>query len=743
VEYPLNIAIIWHMHQPYYKNLDNNKYYMPWVRLHGIKDYYDMPAILEGFPNIHQTFNLVPSLMEQIEDYVNGDAKEEFLEMTLKPAKDLSMHDRIFILKNFFMANWDKMIKKIPHYFELLQKRGFFFSDETLVDTQRYFSVNEMRDLQVLFNLVWFDPMFIEEDEFLRRMFKKGKNFTEDEKHKVINKQLDILKRIIPKHQELMEKGIIEVSLTPFYHPILPLLCDSDIAKVAEPNITLPKKRFIHPEDAKVQVEMAVEYYKEKFGVAPKGMWPSEGSVSEEIIPIIAANGINWIATDEEILGKSLHKELGRDSYGNSHHPEILYKPYVVEKEGHKLNILFRDHTLSDLIGFVYSKWDYKAAAHNFIEKLHNIRKSLGALNQNGEYLVPIILDGENAWEYYHNDGRDFLLYLYERLSKEHLLKFVTVSEAFEKHPPKTKLGRLFPGSWINHNFRIWIGHDEDNKAWDLLGDARRVLKEYEQKVTKSDKKTKEATEKAWKEIYIAEGSDWCWWYGDDHSSENDEEFDRLFREHLKNVYKFIGEPVPEVLNQSIIIMDKACHPTHEFVAFIDPTIDGEVTNYFEWLSAANFNVRSQGGTMHKAEAIVSNIYYGFNLDNIFIRIDTSNKLSEDIINDISFSIEIFAPIRARINISFDDDQKAVATYYEKDVDTQKWKFEKEIKEVAAKNIIELQIPFDILKAEIGEQVHFIIKVSKGNFEVERKPDIGYFSFSVPDENYEDIMWQV
>jgi len=743
MDYPLNIALIWHMHQPYYKNLKTNNYNMPWVRLHGIKDYYDMPAILEDFPDIHQTFNLVPSLMEQIDDYVNGKAKEELLELTIKPAGELNTHEKITILKNFFMANWDKMIKKIPHYFELLKKRGLFFSDESIMESQRYFSVGDMRDVQVLFNLVWIDPMFIETDTFLNDMFNKGRNFTEEEKLQVIDKQFDILKQIIPKHKELMDKGIIEVSITPYYHPILPLLCDSDIAKIAVPDIRLPRERFLHPEDAKKQVEMAVEYYKEKFGRAPNGMWPSEGSVSEDIIPIIAESGIKWIATDEEILGKTLHKELGRDSYGNSHNPEILYKPYTVHKGEHKLNILFRDHTLSDLLGFVYSKWDYKAAAHNFVEKLHSIRKNLGDINKNGEHLVPIILDGENAWEYYYNDGRDFLLYLYELLSHDKLLKFVTVSEALEQSPPKQKLHNLFPGSWINHNFRIWIGHEEDNRAWDLLNKARKALKEYEQGVRNPSKKVKANIEIAWKEIYIAEGSDWCWWYGDDHSTENDEAFDQLYREHLQNVYEFIGLPIPEELMQSIIVQDKVCHPTHEFVAFINPIIDGEVSNYFEWISAANFDAKGMGGTMHQAEAIVANIYYGFNLENMFARIDTSSKLAEEMVSNLSFSIEFYAPKRARLDITFENGSDVNGKFYEKDEKTKEWNFVKDISEIAAKHILEFKIPFELLGAKTAEQVHFNVIVKKGEFELERKPDIGYFSFSVPDEHYEATMWQV
>ncbi len=731
------------MHQPYYKNLATMQYDMPWVRLHGIKDYYDMPAILEEFPTIHQTFNLVPSLIEQIDDYVSGEAKEEFLELTLKPAAELTIADRIFILKNFFMANWDKMIKKIPNYFELLKKRGLFFSDDNLENIQRYFSVSEMLDLQVLFNLVWFDPMFIERDKFLQRMFEKGKNYTEEEKVEVINRQLEIMKMIIPKYKELADKGILEVTVSPFYHPILPLLCDTHVAKIAEPNIRLPKERFIHPEDATKQVEMAVAYYKEKFGRAPVGMWPSEGSVSEGIIPIIANSGISWIATDEEILGRSLNISLTRDGYGNSNHPEILYKPYIVQKGEHKLNIVFRDHTLADLIGFVYSKWDYKAAAHNFIEKLHNIRKSLGSLNKNGEHLVSIILDGENAWEYFDNDGRDFLRYLYGQLSSDNLLNFVTVSEALEQHPPVTKLNSLFPGSWINHNFRIWIGHEEDNKAWDYLNDARKALKNFERDNPTPDELTKKNIENAWKEIYISEGSDWCWWYGDDHSSENDAEFDRLYRDHLINVYRFIGREVPEELEQSIIVVDKVCHPTHEFTAFINPKINGEITNYFEWLAAASYDVKSKGSTMHQAEAIIANIFYGFNLENMFVRIDTSNKIEEEHIRPLTFSVEFYAPTRAKVDISIVDDNGIEGKFFEKDPETNEWVAVADLDEIAVKEIIEMKIPFSLLKAQKHEDIHFMVKVKRDNFEFERKPDIGYFSFTAPDENYEAIMWNV
>jgi len=303
-----------------------------------------------------------------------------------------------------------------------------------------------------------------------------------------------------------LERRQIEISTTPFYHPILPLLCDSAIAKVALPHLTLPKKKFAHPEDAISQVEQAVKYHQERFGRPPEGMWPSEGSVSEEIIPIIAKAGIKWIATDEEILARSLAK-------GHALQPAELYRPYLIEKEGQTLNIIFRNHRLSDLVGFVYSGWKGEEAAHDLIAHLHHIRESLPEIG--GPYLVSLALDGENAWEYYQSNGVEFFNALYPKLSKDPLLKTITIGQFIKENPPTQKLPQLFPGSWINHNFKIWIGHEEDNLAWDYLAHARDLLTRVKPEDWDEELKKKMAI--AWQELFIAEGSDWCWWFGDDH----------------------------------------------------------------------------------------------------------------------------------------------------------------------------------------------------------------------------------
>ncbi|MEW6409533.1 MAG: glycoside hydrolase family 57 protein, partial [Nitrospirota bacterium] len=382
---PLYINFIWHMHQPYYKDPETGDYVLPWVRLHGIKDYYDMVAILRDFPEIKATFNIVPSLLSQIKDYVENGATDRCLIHTLVPADSLDLENKVFILNNFFLANWDNMIKIYSRYNELLSKRGYNVVKGEIERISRYFSTQDFLDLQVWFNLAWFDPLFKDKDPFLSYLIKKGRDFTEEEKSGLIEKQKEILSLIIPEYRKAESSAQIELSTSPFYHPILPLLCDTNIAKASMPDINLPKIRFSHSEDAVEHINRAVAYHYEIFGKKPKGMWPSEGAVSESIIPIAVNAGIEWIATDEDILSRSLGINIEKDPFGGVKKPDILYKPYrlsggeikklTISPPKGGVSIFFRDHTLSDLIGFVYSKWDYRNAVEDFIFRLHKTHK--------------------------------------------------------------------------------------------------------------------------------------------------------------------------------------------------------------------------------------------------------------------------------------------------------------------------------------------------------------------------------
>lgn len=734
---PIYIAFIWHMHQPYYKNLVTGEYTLPWVRLHCCKDYYDMVAILDDFPQIHQTFNLVPSLIVQIEDYVKNNATDKFLDLTLKDAKELTDDDKIFILHNFFMANWDTMLSIYPRYEELLSKRGRSVSVAELQRIQKNFTPQEFIDLVLLFNLSWIDPYFKDKDEELKKLVKKGKKFSEKDKTVVIDKQRQIMSMVLDKYKQMQNKGQIEVSTTPFYHPILPLLCDTNIAKVSNSHTTLPKVNFKHPEDAQVQVETAVDYYTEYFGKPPRGMWPAEGSVSEEIIPIISKAGVKWIATDEAILAHSLGDVvIDRGDSGNNFYTDILYKPYRLKIRKSELNIIFRDQEISDLIGFSYSKMEPEKAIQHFIGKLHTIRESVK--HTVGDHLVSIILDGENAWEFFLNDGRDFLYSLYSALSKESLLKTTTVSEYLEGHPPSDVLNKLYPGSWINHNYDIWIGHSEDNMAWDYLSKTRDALVDFQAK----NAKEKEKLKKAWEEIYITEGSDWNWWYGDEHSSGNDEEFDNLYRQHLMNVYKIIDVKVPDLLFYPIKGSIKA-KPSLVPVGLITPKLDGKVTDYFEWQQAGFYDVRKSGGTMHQSESIVNAIYYGFSLDNLFLRIDPNPLFGIKGLENIIFDFKFFfksSTLRAELTVLSEKDKMKINLYrIEKDKETKI----KEIDTIAADKIIELSLPFSDLGVKTDEMINLALVVKKGDVEIERWPYKGIISFPVPGEDYILDYWSV
>ncbi len=711
------------MHQPYYKDPFTGVYRLPWVRLHGAKDYLDMVKILEGFPNIRQNFNLVPSLMEQLIDYTDNNATDRHLELTLRNPSDISEAEKLFIIENFFLANWDNMIKPFPRYYELLLKRGMRITKGDVARASRYFTESDIRDLQVLFNLSWIDPMFRNRDPFLKDLIQKGRDFTEEEKHLVIKSQLDILRGIVPEYKKMSRSGNIELSVTPFYHPILPLVWDTDCARDAMPYVNLPKKRFSHPEDAVKQIRMAIEYFEKIFGYRPPGMWPSEGSVSEDVVRAISAEGIKWIATDEEVLSKSLERPF-RSPEGHLLEATTLYRPHQYSG----VSMLFRDHKISDLIGFTYSGWSPQKAVDDFMSKLVQIRNSLP---KDRPYVVPVILDGENAWEYFINDGHDFLEGLYRALSNDDRFRTVTISEFIKEHGAGDPLPRLHAGSWINANFGIWIGHDEDNLAWDYLGQTRDDLAAFEKANPGGD------LTGAWNALYAAEGSDWNWWYGDDHTTETQEDFDELFRSYLIKVYKTIGKEVPPNLYIPILLNDRSVSPVVQARGFIKPKIDGYVTSYFEWHQGAFIDVKRSGGSMHRSESFISSVHYGFDKDNLYLRADPVTPFT-GIQEQIIMHINIVQPYTFRIVFNIHElPQKA--TVYEKILEN--WAEVTTIEGIAAKDIFEIEIPFAMLKARENDEINLSIEIMRDGEEVERCPWRGYITIPVPSPYYETIMW--
>ncbi|MFA5146901.1 MAG: glycoside hydrolase family 57 protein [Candidatus Omnitrophota bacterium] len=548
----IDIAFLWHMHQPFYKDPISGKYLMPWVRLHGIKDYFPMAALLEDFNNVKATFNLVPSLIEQINDYVRNDASDIFLDLTAKRASALTLDEKAQILENFFRVNFKHFIEPNARYSELLIKKGLKDTAFTgLKRIARGFSDHDMRDLQVLFNLAWFHSISIDDDINLKDLIDKGSSYTEEDKEYVIAKQKEIMGQILPLYKRLQDAGRIEISTTPFYHPILPLLCDTSAARASSPYMKLPKKRFSHPEDANWHIAEALKYCADEFGQAPRGMWPSEGSVSDAALDLMIANGVDWAATDEDILFKTLalYDKKYRDSGAIDR--RLIYQPYRMKRDSRHMTLVFRDKNLSDMISFSYNSWDPAQAAEDLTGHFRRISDNLRRDTDSG--IVTIAMDGENAWEYYEDNGRRFFETLYARLDDaDEPFESTTISDYLAVEPARKTLTNIFPASWINHNFEIWIGEEQDNVSWEYLDRVRRDLMRFTKASQKDRKAYGEDIQKAWREFYIAEGSDWNWWYGGKAHAGKLNPFDVLYRTHLRNVYKFLKKPVPDFLKISI-----------------------------------------------------------------------------------------------------------------------------------------------------------------------------------------------
>ena len=551
----LYLAILWHQHQPIYKDTGHpprGSYRQPWVRLHAIRDYYAMAALVAEHPGVHLTINLTPSLLWQIEDYVERGATDRALDLTLTPAERLKPSAREAILSEFFDADWHNEIFPHARYAELFQQRR----------EGRSFSLQDLRDLQMWFNLAWFGQEFRDRTVTLttgdvasvRRYVEQARGFSVADVEAMVAEQYKVLRAVVPIHRQLRERGQIEVSTTPFFHPILPLLVDTDNATIDRPDATYPR-RFAHPEDAEAHVRLAVELFTKHFQGPPSGMWPAEGAVSQSVIPLFARHGVQWIATDQGVLARS-----GRWGY-DAANPDVLCRPYRAQEGQDHMTVFFRDSQLSDEIGFHYFRYlEPRLAAQEFVGQIRSrfVRRVSGS----DDRLLTIVLDGENAWGAYRDDARPFLHALYGLLERDTEMETVTFSEYLNGNADRSlaphaaadqpRVHDLFTGSWIDENgsapgvdLGTWIGEDEENRAWTLLGAARDAIAR--------SGVTPETAPAAFEALHMAEGSDWFWWFGADQDSGNDEEFDDLFRLHVRNIYRGLNLTPPEDLDDHIV----------------------------------------------------------------------------------------------------------------------------------------------------------------------------------------------
>jgi alpha-amylase/alpha-mannosidase (GH57 family) len=635
----VHLVVLWHMHQPQYRDPESGRYVLPWTRLHATKDYFGMVDMLKEFPTFHATFNVVPSLGIQLEEYASGKFNEPWFTLAFKNAEELTREDKTEILERAFQVNHERLMSRWKRFVELFEWSRPAEGAQALVS----FTARDWRDLQVLSQLAWMEESWLEKDEVVSQLASKGRDFTEADQQALKEKILQLIRMVLPAYRQAAESKQIELSTTPFYHPILPLVCDSDIARVANPSTPLPRRAYRRPEDAREQLRWARDFHERVFGVKPAGLWPSEGSVSDQAMGIAAEEGFKWFGTDEGVLGRTLNVGFFRDANGIPANAERLYKPWKLQAGGalsDGITGLFRDHHLSDLIGFVYSRMDSKAAARDLHERL----RYLGEGVQSAQPLtICIFLDGENAWEYYPGNGREFLREFYGRIASDQDFRALTCSEAIAAAGDVPVTPGIFPASWINANFDVWIGSSEDVAAWELLWDARDVYAKAVEsgKAGHADAPLATALSAAYESLLAAEGSDWCWWFGPEHSTDNDAEFDALFRKHLTGVYLGLGRVPPEELASPI-----KRRPEHALelapAGFTHVRVDGRDSSYFEWLGAGLYSPERRGGSMHGRVFYLHELRYGFDEERFCVRVDLFPEMLAEL-DDCEFRVTIGA----------------------------------------------------------------------------------------------------
>jgi alpha-amylase/alpha-mannosidase (GH57 family) len=613
----IHLVILWHMHQPQYRDPATGRYVLPWTRLHALKDYWGMVRVLEEFPRVHATFNVVPSLGAQLEEYASGHFDEAWFTLAFTPAEKLTSEDKAEILQRAFQLNRENMLRRWPRYAEL--------SDWSNSAGAAMFGLRDWRDLQLLSQLAWMDEEYLKQDPVVSQLARKGSDYNEADKELLREKQLELLARVLPEYRRAQETGQIEISTTPFYHPILPLVCDTEIARVANHLSLVPHPPFRHPEDALEQLTRARQYHQRVFGRTPAGLWPSEGSVSDQALALAAELGFRWFATDEGVLGRTLNVDFGRNDEGLPWNAHLLYAPLRLHLLKRQITGFFRDHYLSDLVGFVYSRMDAGAAAADLHGRLRHIGESV---QQSRPLTVSLILDGENAWEYFHENGREFLRQFYRRIESDPDIRALTATEALDAAGEVSTVSSIAPGSWINANFDVWIGHREDVAAWNLLAEARDFYAAALAKRTRGDADARSAAQlaAAYEALLAAEGSDWCWWFGPEHSSANDAEFDAFYRKLLSEVYRSLGAGAPDELAEPI---KRQIEPVIVLPpgGFLDVRVDGRESNYFEWLGAGLYSPEARDGSMHARVRVLEQLRYGFSAEHLYLRVDVLEEV--------------------------------------------------------------------------------------------------------------------
>jgi len=543
--HPLSVIFYWHMHQPFYREADTGRYHLPWVYLHAMKDYTDMAEILSQLPGARAVMNYVPSLTVQINDYAEqlksfldgscSDLNDPLLAaLAHKPGK-LKKKVRSFILKSCFRLNHERNMHRYPAYSRLWNMAEHAKTNKaTDYLGERFYS-----DLVTWYHLAWLGETVRQRNFVARRLIEKATGFTYQDRRDLLTLIASLLAEIPHTHQRLIESGKLELTTTPYAHPIIPLMLDFNTALETVPDALIPDEPYPSGrERALDHIHLAQSSHAELFGHPARGCWPAEGAVSQQTLALLGQSGFDWCATGEAVLHHSLKFNL-REQQGN----RDLYHPWLVGDGDEQIACFFRDDRLSDLIGFEYSRWDTHDAVNNFMHELAGIRHRTQGMEAP---VVAIIMDGENAWEHYHENALPFLVQLYQSITEHDDYVLTTFSDYLDKHPANEKLEKLTAGSWVYGNLSTWIGDRAKTRAWELLIEAKKA---FDASInTLEPGRQQEALE----QLRICEGSDWCWWFGDYNPGEAVRDFDQLYRRHLKKLYTLLGCDAPASLDEPI-----------------------------------------------------------------------------------------------------------------------------------------------------------------------------------------------
>ncbi|GAB4243704.1 MAG: glycoside hydrolase family 57 protein [Candidatus Methylacidiphilales bacterium] len=720
----LRVLFLWHMHQPSYVNPLTKTAMMPWVRLHAVKGYLDMIDLVRRFPEARVSFNFTPVLVEQLLDLGEGRISDLWETWSRTPASQLTDFEKSRILENFFKINWDNLIHPFPRYRELLDLRGRNYDLSSLKESIGHFTEQDYRDLQTWYNLAWCGFSALRRYPELAELRRKGRDFTEEEKNRVLDVHLEIVRLILPLYREAAEAGQIEITTTPFYHPILPLVYDTSFAQRCMPWATLPE-RFSAPEDARAQLRLAQEQHTKVFGRPARGLWPSEGSVAPELVPLFREVGIDYFCTDEDILLRGLAADPSRAGSPVDHLE--LFQPWEVTWDGQGVTGLFRERPLSDFIGFQASRTSAGEASDHLLHHLEH----LADVTDPERGMVLLALDGENAWESFSDGGEAFLEQTYGKLTRSGKLRLECLGNYVDACSPRARLTTLHTGSWIRGDFDIWIGDPEENRAWEAIAATRRFLVGQ----LETSWYPEETVQAAWREIYAAEGSDWFWWYGPDFQTDCDFLFDELFRTHLQNVYRILGCDPPQHLEIPIRTRGSPIRYTLP-TGRIEPKLNGKVNSCYEWLGAGCFDVRHQGSAMYQSDRMIQAIWFGFGANQLFLRLDCQAGLPDQ----VQFWFHEPRPLRVRI---YRDGQIWMAAA-ETSTDEVSFALTPDlVPEVAVGDIVSVALPGVALGWSEKERISFTVRVFRGTIETERYPERGLIEFPAPTPAFNLSHWMV